>query len=202
MRGWGDLGALGGMWGCWADVGDVVMGGKGAGMEGQGAAGGLLGGGTGPRAHSALCSPWFWGGAAPEGQQGPTSGQSPHFRPEPPLLVRAPHFWSEAPTSGPATQSQVQIPKFRPGSPTSGQTPPTSCHTPPPHCRSERPNFQSELPTSAPTSQLPLRTLEFQTELPTSGLKPPHFRSEFFISKVKLVFCSKPHFQPETPLPL
>ena len=201
----GDVGLLGRCWGC----GDGGKGGRNGGPGGRWEAGGLLGGGTGPRAHSALCSPWFWGGAAPEGQQGPTSGQSPHFRSElptfgqkPPLPVQ-PH-----PLPPPRQQFPVRTPNLESKFPSSDLGPPLPVRprplpvTPSPHCRSERPNFQPELPTSAPTSQLPLRTLDFWTELPTSGLKPPHFRSEFFISKVKLVFCSKPHFQPETPLPL
>ena len=200
---------MGGMWGCWADVWDVVMGGKGAGMEGQGAAGGPGGCWEAAQGRALTLLSALHGSGG--GQRlkvsrdrlpvrAPTSGQSPHF-------------WSEAPTSGPAThtpppprqQFPVGTPNLESKFPSSDLGPPLPVRPRPlpvttPHCRSERPNFQSELPTSAPTSQLPLRTLEFRTELPTSGLKPPHFRSEFFISKVNLVFCSKPHFQPETPL--
>ena len=203
MRGWGDLGALGGMWGCWADVGDVVMGGKGAGMEGQGAAGGPGGCWEAAQGRALTLLSALHGSGG--GQRlkvsrdqlpvrAPTSGQSPHF-------------WSELPTFGQKPPLPVQPLNLKSKFPSSDLGPPLPVRPRPlpvttPHCRSERPNFQSELPTSAPTSQLPLRTLEFRTELPTSGLKPPHFRSEFFISKVNLVFCSKPHFQPETPLPL
>ena len=116
MRGWGDLGALGGMWGCWADVGDVVMGGKGAGMEGQGAAGGL--GGCWEvaqgRALTLLSALHGSGG----GQRlkvsrdqlpvrAPTSGQSS------PLLVRSPHFRSSHSISSPNSQVPTWVPHFR-----------------------------------------------------------------------------------------
>lgn len=120
MRGWGDLGALGGMWGCWADVGDVVMGGKGAGMEGQGAAGGL--GGCWEvaqgRALTLLSALHGSGG----GQRlkvsrdqlpvrAPTSGQSPHF-------------WSELPTFGQKPPLPVQPLNLKSKFPSSDLGPP------------------------------------------------------------------------------
>lgn len=173
MRGWGDLGALGGMWGCWADVGDVVMGGKGAGMEGQGAAGrpgGCWEAAQG-RALTLLSALHGSGG----GQRlkvsrdrlpvrAPTSGQSS------PLLVRSPHFRSShTPSPPPANSFQSEPPISSPNS----QVP-----TWVPHFRSDPAHFLSPPPPTAGlnaqiSSQnfpLLLQPHNFLSEPLTSGL--------------------------------